>query len=42
MVRLGALLRKPHDAIYALMPPFRDFSFVLTVECEERGLTGVG
>jgi hypothetical protein len=41
MVRLGALLRKPHDAIYALMLPFRDSSFVLRVECEERGLTGV-
>jgi hypothetical protein len=43
MVRLGALLGKPHDAIYidALMLPFRGFRFVLRVECEERGLTGV-
>jgi hypothetical protein len=41
MVRLGALLRKPHDAIYALTLPFRDFSFVPRVECEERGRTGV-
>jgi hypothetical protein len=41
MVRLGALRRKPHDAIYAVTLPFRDFSSLLRVECEERGLTGV-
>jgi hypothetical protein len=37
------ILRKPHGATYlgSLTIPFAEFSFVIKMQCEERGITGI-